>query len=268
VRLARKRLKGHWGTVISVEAIVACIRIFILIIEIALLSLLKFHENQTEYMLIIATFLVVDWLIVSPLLLGRTIVYWDIISMRTVKATRVFYGFKLYAKAVMWRAGRFVRRLGWSIISYAPAVILFGIAPVLRVAPVTPRTDALMLMVTIGRVVLPVMGFVVCEIQMTRYAPADCLLAAGNGRVAVQRLFKRSRKMMRGHAGAVAWQWIGFGGLWLGSLLIVPLAYTVPIYRVSRLNLVRKCVVSAPSEVINEKRCKNYKKGIDKGGIV
>ena len=256
MRLARKRLKGNWGTVISVEAIVACARILTLILGTLPSVWFENSGDQLEYMLIVALLLVVDWLIVSPLLLGRTMVYWDIISVRTVKVGRIFYGFRLYTKAIMWRVGRFVRRLLWSIIAYAPAVILFGIAPVLRNAPVTPRTDALMLMVTIGRIVLPVVGFVVCEIQMTRYAPADCLLAAGDGRVGAGKLFKRSRRMMRGHVGAASWQWIGFGGLWLASLLIVPLVYTIPVYRTARMNLIRKCIVSAPSSSTPQKRQK------------
>ena len=256
--LARQRLRGNRCEAVTAECAVLCARLALAITELALFALCgapgigDAPAGQTSYAAVLFAVLIADWLLISPLLIGRAVIYWDIVQSRPTSASRIMSGFSVYKKALLWRLGRFVRRFFWSTVCYAPTVFLLGYIPLLRRAPETGINNALLLVLTAAQLVFPFAGLLMCESMMLRYLPAECLIAASNGSVPMHRLFSKSRKMMRGNVGALMWVSFSFAGWGLLSALIAPAIYSVPVYRTSRIIALRRCM--AESETGSKKR--------------
>ncbi len=272
---ARQRLKGRWLTAVAVQCTRLGAGLLVLLAELFALRLLDLGTDRAVdasalwqggwlYGVVLLGTLLLDWLLVSPLLAGQAVFY-----RRTAEAARdtepdgehrrgraddpaglrengpvepsytiLFTFFRRgYVRALRWRLGLFLRRLGWGALCYAPAALIAGYAELVRRGGAhTPLADMTMLLCTVFGLAALAGGFVVLEMLMLRYLPARYLLDDPEEK----RPFRHARHIMRGRLGETIWLYLGFAGWLVGCVLILPYFYAAPLFETTRALAVRK----------------------------
>ncbi len=221
--------------------------------------------------------LLLDWLLVSPILAGQALYYRRLaetpVSPRTaedgekeeldeIAKTRelsvnvpaperpsyslIFFFFHHgYWRTLSWRLGLFVRRLGWGMLCYAPSALIAGYGEIIRRSGSrTPLADMTMLLCTLLGLMALLGGFVVLEMLMLRYLPAQYLLADPKE----GGLFRQARHIMHARVGETIWLYLGFAGWFAASLAVIPYFYAAPLFQTTRAAAVLRFIRYAPPE--------------------
>ena len=218
------------------------------------------------YGMVLLGMLLLDWLLVSPILAGQAAFYRRVAEAnaetgeqeeksgesggsRSSSPSRrksasadpsyavVFSFFRGgYGRALRWRLGLFLRRLGWGTLCYAPAALIAGYAELVRRGGArTPLADMTMLLCTVFGLAALAGGFVVLEMLMLRYLPARYLLDDPEEK----RPFRHARHIMKGRLGETIWLYLGFAGWLVSCVLLFPYFYAAPLFETTRALAVR-----------------------------
>lgn len=261
---ARRLLKGHWISVISIQSIIMAASMLVLLMELALLRFCHLDTETIAYVSIFFTdkwaygavtvgTLLLDWLLVSPLLLGQSLYYWKIASGEEVSYA-VFFSFyrRGYGRSLHWRFSLFIRRLLWTALCYLPAAFIMGYAELVRRnGSDTPLADITLMFCTLLGFLLLITGFIVSEMLMLRYLPA-AYLSALNSENSIRNIFRQSRQTMHGHIAEMFGIAVGFIGWFVSCLLVLPYFYVSPLYLATRTAVIRRYMAEAKQP----QRCK------------
>lgn len=250
---ARKCLKGHWTAAVAVECIIAAAG---MLIPLAFLASLRFFglsaEKMTDindliygewlYAAVTLALLLMDWLILSPLILGRQLFYWQLASGCNAPAKLIlnFYG-RRYVHSLRWRLSMFLWRILCWVVCMLPAAAITGIAKAVRQNGVNSAvTDVILLFSTFFGFIFFVAGLLVIEIMMIRRLPSTVLIFKNDTKKYPKRLFKNSARIMKGHVADTFQLVTGFGGWFTFCLLIFPYLYVAPLFFTTRMIAVRQ----------------------------
>lgn len=267
---ARQLLNNHWMTAVSVQSIILAASMAMLLIELAVLRITHlgtetvayvnaFYSGKWAYGAVTVGTLLLDWLFISPLLLGQSLYYWRLAAGEKVSFTAVFtfcqHG---YGRALQWRLFLFLRRMLWTALCYLPAALVMGYAELVRRSGSnTPLADITLMLCTMFGFLLLLAGFLVSEMLMLRYLPAAYLTAL-DSEDSIHSIFRQSREVMKGHIGETFWTIIGFIGWFLSCLLVAPYFYVSPLFRTSLTIVIRRYL--AEMEPSRQHKIKNRNK--------
>lgn len=256
---ARRRLKGHWPEAAAVEFITVLAGMLIPLASLAALRLSGLGAErviharelfgQWLYALITLVMLAADWLLLSPLMLGRMAFYWNIAAGGSAPVHLIFkyYG-RRYTHALRWRISVQLRRLMYWAFCLSPAAFASGIAKAVRKSGSgTPVSDVILLFCALFGVLLFIAGLLFSEALMLRGLPAAFLVITNETEKYPKRLFKRSSKIMKGHLTDTFQLVTGFGGWFASCLLIFPYFYVMPLFFTTRTVAVRKFILKSIS---------------------
>ncbi len=247
MKQARSRMKGHWLAAEGILFAKTGMRLFVFCIQFLLLRVSGLgaervttardvYNGQWLYAAILFFTLVLDWLLVSPLLLGETDFYYRLAQESNAPLWVAFSFYRRgYIRALRWRLGLFWRRLLWIALGCFPPAAAMGYAAFIRLTKDdSSAADMELQLCTMLGLLLFAAGVLACELLMMRFLPASLLLTADRGQEGGRRLFRRSRRIMRSHVGEMLWLYMRFS-LWLFScVLIVPYAYAAPLFYAAR----------------------------------
>lgn len=243
---ARKQLEGSWMISIAVQTVVLAAWMLVLFMELAVLRLsglgvetvvsaTSLWNGQWMYGVMTIGFLLMDWLILSPLYLGQRYYFWMLAKglEASFSLIFVFYGHR-YSRSLHWRFSLFLRRLMWSALCFLPAALITGYAQLVRQSGAgTPLADITMMFCTLFGFILLFAGMLVSELVMLRYFPASYLIL-NHPDEPVGKLFHESRLIMKGNIGDLFWVYIGFIGWFLSCLLLIPYFYVAPLFNTTK----------------------------------
>lgn len=149
-----------------------------------------------------------------------------------------FYQGKAYGKAVRWRLLLWVYRSLWSLLWYAPAALALGYGEsVRRTMDAGPLRDVTLVFTSFLGLFGLIAGFLTVELIMLRWMPAQYLLEE---EPTVRGAMKRSRRLMKGQTGNMAWLYMGFSGWLFACFAVVPYFYAAPLFLTTRAEAVRR----------------------------
>ncbi|MDD3693426.1 MAG: hypothetical protein PHX02_05925 [Oscillospiraceae bacterium] len=247
VQKARRCLKGYWAAAVTVEFVSMA---FGLLVPLASLIVLRIFGLSAEkvvrasdlvnggwiYAVIIAALLIIDWLLISPVILGRQSFYWGIVSGADVSVFSIFryYG-RHYVFSLRWRLSRWLYRVAYTGICLLPAAFAVGTTRAIRQSGInTAFADVLMLFGTVFGFVFFIFGLIFTEILMIRTMPAAFLLTAEENDKYPKQLFRCSVRLMRGHVAREFNLLAGFAGWFVCCALFFPYFYVMPLYSAVR----------------------------------
>jgi len=257
---ARKCLAGHWPAAIAVECALLGTRAFLLLLELFLLRWSSLgaervirapdlFQGAVAYIPIVLGSLSLNWLLLSPLKLGRAAFYWQL-SHREKPSLSVLTSYyrsqtctiaQPWQTSLRWQWGLGWRRLICRIFCFAPAALTLGYADVVRHSgSETLSADIKLLICWAAAVVLLCAGFVLQELIMLTYLPSTYLIIEGVPLYAG--VFRRSSRLMRRQLNDACSVYLGFAGWFAACLLILPLAYVCPLFQTTRCLAVRRFV--------------------------
>ncbi|MDD2362355.1 MAG: hypothetical protein PHH84_05290 [Oscillospiraceae bacterium] len=252
---ARQRLKGHKPKAVAVEFITVAAGIFVTITYLTVLrlsglgfeSLIHSSEliNNWYYMLITAGIFLLDWLLLSPLLLGRLAFYMNIAAGEKVKVRVIFrYYLNKYNHALRWRLSIRIRRFIYLSVCLLPAAIASGTAKAVRAGgSMTPASDVIMMFCTLFGVLFLLAGLLFSETLMLRKLPAAYLVINNRDKKYPKRIFRESSKIMKGHVADTFQLVTGFSGWFTACTFIIPYFYVMPLFFTTRTMAVRKLIL-------------------------
>lgn len=248
----RAQLKGNWGQAVLVEGSILCGQILLMLAEWAVMLGLGVEIGSAVFLYpagdmrpvwarlaLIIVLVVVDWLILSPLKLGRSVFYWKVVNtVETVEERgRKYFTGKLYRQALHWRLRLWGLRLGWSLLLWSPSIALFGIGEWMRL---NSLRQGVVDLTCIGFFFLGIsafmVGWLVIEVIMMRYRPAAYGIGSG---MTVREAFAWGKKVMKGHAEPILWLYIRYGFGLLVCLLALPALYVMPLFQTDQARLIR-----------------------------
>jgi len=264
---ARAALKGNWAPAIAVECISAAGMLLIIAAGLAAARLAAFDTDVSvpasslwngawPAVLPTAGMLLFDWLLLSPLKLGRAAFYAELAGGAVrVSALFRFFG-RRYGAALWWRLSLWLRRAVFTALLLIPATLALGFSRALRLAAAeTPERDAAALLCLLAGWLLVPVALGVCELLMARYQPAAFWLAAGGDNARLWGLFRRAARAMRGRVLGAAGLELGFFGYFAACLLLLPAFYVRPLHQTARAVLwarpAPKKAARAPADTIS-----------------
>lgn len=251
---ARRLLSGRWITAVAVQSIVLAASMLVLMIELVVLRfshlgaetiahINDFFDGEWTYGAVTIGTLLLDWLLISPLLLGQSLYFWKVAEGEEVSYSALF-AFYLhgYRRALHWRLSLFLRRLLWTTVCYMPAALIMGYAEIVRQSGSdTPFTDIMLLFCTLVGFLSLLAGFLVSEMLMLRYVPATYFTALSSDEP-IHEIYRQSCRLMKGHVGDLFWVTIGFIGWFLSCFLIFPYFYVAPLFQTTRVVVIRQYI--------------------------
>ncbi len=257
---ARERLKGNWAQTITVECIRISAGMLIPILSLASLRLLGLsaetviHASDLGsgswlYALLTFAFMIMDWLLLSPLLLGRLAFYQHLTLGKEAPFYLIFRFFgKRYFHALRWRFSLSFHRLLVMVVCLTPTAVTAGIAKSIRQSgSQSTAADITMLFCWLLGFFFFVSGLLICEIWMLRRLPASYLLIDTPEKKYPKRLYRTSAHKMRGHIIEMFHLTTGFSGWFAACLFIIPSLYAIPLFYTTRTIAISQ-IVSEESE--------------------
>ena len=251
---ARQMLKGNWLTAITVQCLTVTTGVLTILAEIMAMKVIGLDSQvvfitdlwngKWQYGAILAGMLILDWLLLSPLLLGRAAFFWNVSAGKDEPDFTLLFSYfcKRYGKALHWRFSLFLRRIWWEILCYMPAAFLWACAGwIHRYGTGSLVSDLTLTLCTVFGFLSLIGGFIGSEMLMMRYLPAAYLLA-GNPEKGSRNLFRESRRIMRGHVGEMAWLYAGFSGWLLACVLLLPYFCMTPLFQTTRAIAIRRYI--------------------------
>jgi uncharacterized membrane protein len=252
---ARERLKGNWAQAITVECICISVGMLIPMSSIASLRLLGLNVETVIhasdlytggwiYALLTLAFLVMDWLLLSPLLLGKHAFYRQLVLGNEAPFYLIFGFFgRRYFHALRWRLSMFFHRFLTMFIYLTPAAAAAGIAKAVRQSgSQSTAADITLLFCTLLGLFFFFSGLLIGEIRMLRRLPAAYMLIENPEKKYPKRLFKKSAHKMRGHMIEMFNLIAGFTGWFAACIFIIPFLYVIPIFNTTRTIAVSQIV--------------------------
>lgn len=252
-RKARGCLKNNWGQAILTEGGVLCGQLALTLAEWGMLLGLGLPLGRAAFvypaadmrpviarMVIVVVLVILDLLILSPLKLGRSVFYWEMIhSLRSQPGGygRQYFKGKRYRQALHWRLQLWGRRLGWSLLLWTPSMALLWVGEWMRLDSLRKGVVDLTCVAFLFLGMLAfVTGCVAVEILMLRYHAA----AYGIGRgLSVRESFRFSTTVMKGHIERLLRLYARYGAGLLSCVLALPALYVMPLLRTEQAQLVR-----------------------------
>ena len=149
-----------------------------------------------------------------------------------------FYQGKAYGKAVRWRLTLWIYRSLWSLLWYIPGALALGYGEyLLRVMDAGALRDVTLVCSGFLGLFSMIAGFLAVELTMLRWMPAQYLLEEES---TVRGAMKRSRQLMKGQTGDMAWLYMGFSGWLFACFTVIPYFYAAPLFLATRAEAVRR----------------------------
>ncbi|MDD2417762.1 MAG: hypothetical protein PHR18_01825 [Oscillospiraceae bacterium] len=260
VQQARQRLKGHRLKAIAVEFIAVAAGMLVPIASLTVLRLSglgaerMIHAseliNKWYYALITVGLFALDWLLISPLLLGRLAFYMDIAAGDEVKVRVIFKFYVIrYSHALRWRLSIQIRRLLYWSVCLLPAAFASGVAKAVRASgSMTPASDVIIMFCTLFGTLFFLAGLLFSETLMLRKLPAAYLVINNRDKKYPKRIIRTSSKIMKGHIIDTFQLITGFGGWLAACIFLIPYFYVMPLFFTTRTIAVRKFICKSMNE--------------------
>lgn len=250
---AKALLRGNWGQAVWVEGCAIGGEWLLQLVEWGLLLWCGLPVGQALVwptdgdhapfflrLAILVGMVMLDWLVLSPVKLGRATLYCRILSSDYPVPTghlRRCFRWKRYRRALLWRLHRWGRRLWWSLLLWTPAITLWSVGEQMRLASLRQSAYPLLpLLLLIGGTVLLVLGWLGVEVLMLRYLPVAYFIERG---MPVKAAFRQSPRVMKGHMDSLL-RFYGRHLLRLCScVLVLPSLYVMPLFRMEQAGRVR-----------------------------
>lgn len=146
-----------------------------------------------------------------------------------------------YGRAVGWRAVLWGWRTLYGLLCYLPATLLFGYSDMIRLSgDISPLGDVTRLFCGLFGLFALLAGWVVQQLLMFRFLPAQYLLAQG---ATLRESLRGARRRMKGHIGRTARLYLGFSGWLAACVLVFPFYYVSPLFLATRAAFVRRLPV-------------------------
>ncbi len=205
--------------------------------------------------LITTFFLLLRFLIISPLQLGHAKWYYSVVKGSKTYLSKLFFYYQsnsAYIYLLVFKFGQAIRRIGCGILSFiAPVAALslsiyqFSLYSASGVD--SDRNKAVLYLIVAALLFL--LGFIMYLLLMLKYFLAKYLFVSindfGGGFRKVNSCFSRSKEMMDGQSGKVISLAISFIPEILSCVLIFPVLYVYPFIRTSFAAQARSIIKNA-----------------------
>lgn len=200
-------------------------------------------------------FLVLRFLIISPLEQGQYKWYYSVAKGSKTYLSKVFFYYKTnsgYISLLLFRVGKIIRQIFYGIISFIAAIAalslsIYQLSLYSQSVLASDRNKAVLYLIVTAFLLL--LGVVLYTLLMIKYFLADYLFAAINdfdgGIKKVNSCFSRSKELMTGQSGRVISLAISFIPAILSCVLIVPILYVYPYMNASFAVLARDIIKEA-----------------------
>ncbi len=255
----RFHLKGNWGQAVLAEGGILCVQILLTLAEWGIMLGLGVRIGSAMFlypstdirpvlarMVIMIVLVVLDLLILSPLKLGRSVFYWQMVnSVRPVEGsrTRYFEG-RLYGQAIHWRLRLWGWRLLWSLLLWLPAIALLGVGEWLRLDSLRRGAmDFTCVVFLLMGIIAFLGGWLVAEMVMMRYRPAAYGIGQG---MKVKEAFRWAVTVTKGRTESILWLYLRYALGLLSCLFGLPALYVMPLFQTEQAWLIRKWAKLSP----------------------
>lgn len=250
---ARRCLKGRRTAAVTVECINMAAGLLIPLMSLGALRLFNLNAERVVrasellgdggiYAVITALLIITDWLLISPIMLGRLAFYRNVATGKRVSVGTVFGFFgRHYAFALRWRLFCSMYRLLYISVCLLPAAITVGLTRAVGLSRIhSPFIDIIMLFGTVFGIIFFVFGLLVYKMAMIRKMPAAYLLLDKDRYP--RRLFRDSSRYMRGHVIETFQITAGFAGWFASCLLFFPRFYVLPLFLTVRAAVINDII--------------------------
>lgn len=193
----------------------------------------EFRFGMAEW-IIFGTSAVLSILLVAPLSLGQARWYYNLVHVRSMPVTELFYYFetgRAYARSVLYEINIGIRSLLWMFLFYAPPSAVFGVAlfflsgnEELSRAGLVTATSGIFLSVILFILATIFYAACVCRYSLTPY------LIAEDADLTVRKAIKLSVKYTKGFRFSILWFALSYIGWFFLAAFFFPLLYVVPYY--------------------------------------
>lgn len=246
---AKEYLKGHWGRAVWAEGLIIAAGWVLKLIEwggllLAGLSLSSepglpiSPAEQREWMIrgiLWLCVVILDWLWISPLLLGRKALYIRMVKQETnalAGVLRQYFKKGKYKQALQWRICSWGLRLWWSLLIWTPAILLWRMGEGMRLQALHNATSVLPAIgIELSGSILYLLGWGLIELVMLRYLPAVYGMKQG---LPTRKAFRYARLIMKGHIPALLRLYRRYFLGICSCFLVLPSLYVMPLLRVEQ----------------------------------
>lgn len=259
----RFHLKGNWGQAVLAEGGILCVQMLLTLAEWGIMLGMGVRIGSAVFlypaadirpvlarMIIMMILVIMDLLILSPLKLGRSVLYWQMVgAVKPVdgESRRQYFEGQYYGQAIHWRLRLWGWRLFWSLLLWLPAIALLGVGEWLRLNSLRQGViDLTCVVFFLMGIVAFLVGWLVCEIVMMRYRPAA--YGVGQG-MPVKEAFRWAKTVTKGRIESILWLYLRYALGLISCLLGLPALYVMPLFQTEQAQLIHKWAkISAPLE--------------------
>ncbi|MBQ4313778.1 MAG: DUF975 family protein [Clostridia bacterium] len=188
------------------------------------------RENNAS-LIVSAIIAVFYFLLVSPLNLGCVKWYQSLSKGDSIQVGQIFTYYRdniRFIKAIMFELRRILLHVFYALLSMIPAIVCV----VYSYSAYKSDNASLARMLAIAALAFLIAGIIVYVLLVLRFFLAKYLYVGGYG-YGIGNCFQTSTRYMRGNAGRVLALIFSFAGWFVLSLLIFPLAVTIPYFGAS-----------------------------------
>lgn len=192
-----------------------------------------FRFGAAEW-IVFGSSVILSILLIAPLTLGQARWYYNLVHVRSMPVTELFYYFetgRVYARSVFYEINIGIRSLLWMVLFYAPPSAVFGVAlfflsgneELSRTALMT-ATSGIFLSIVLFILATLFYAACVCRYSLTPY------LIAEDADLTVRKAIKLSVKYTKGFRFSILWFALSYIGWFFLAAFLFPAMYVVPYY--------------------------------------
>lgn len=212
-------------------------------------------EDFLYAQLIALFFILLRFLIVSPLQIGETKWYYSVAKGSKTHLTKMFFYYHSnqgYISLLIFKIGQIARQIAYGLISFLASIAAFSLSiyqfSLYAESGLAEDKNKAYLYLAVTAVLI-LLGAVLYILLMLKFFLAEYLFAARNdfdgGIRKVNSCFKRSKEYMAGQTGRVISLTVSFLPLIISCVLIIPILYVYPYMRCSYALLARDIIKQA-----------------------
>lgn len=263
-RQAKTLLSGEWSRALAILCFVLFAAVSVFLVEQICSDLLSNSQNlsSTTYVIdagpatmaitqifkyltdLVATsseyisviFVVIWFVLASPLLLGETMWYYYTVTSVNSKVSIAFSFYnsnKLFSRALIFKLNYLLRQALFFVICLIPSAVVLGLSYYFWIQYTLYPSDIFetnMIMLGVGAVLFAVIGLVAYAVVMIRFLLAEYLFIEQPSQK-MGEVFKTSRMYMKDNVGRVVALFVSLIPQYLSCLLLIPVLYSYPFIK-------------------------------------
>ncbi len=208
--------------------------------------------------MIMLLFLLVRFVILSPLEMGETKWYYSVAKGSRTHLRKMFFYFgsnEGYISLVFFKIGQLIRQIAYGLVAFLAAIAALSLSiyqfTIYYNSGIEEDMQKAFLYLAVTAV-LALLGVVLYVLLMLKYFLAEYLFASmndfGGGFRQINSCFARSKELMSGQTGRVIALIISFIPLMISCILIFPILYVYPYMKASLAALARTIIKEARND--------------------